>query len=132
MFYGKDNNPFINEATSVRIKLMSEHEPKPDVKIILGNPANRPIKKGQVWRHKEGPTYRVDKIAKEALDATFYESDGVLARLVTYTQLEDGEKYPAGTEWTRPDVIFVGGTEVNGQPILNFNLEQDVDDSAGN
>jgi len=55
-----------------------------------------------------------------------------LARTVRYTQLEDGENFPAGTVWKRPDIIFVGGVMANGQVEINFTLEQDVDDSPGN
>ena len=111
---------------------MGEHEPHPKKDIVLGNPAERPIKEGQIWRHIDGPTYRVDEIDKEPRDTTFYESHGVLARTVRYTQLEDGENFPAGTVWKRPDIIFVGGVMANGQVEINFTLEQDVDDSPGN
>ena len=107
-----------------------EYEPHPQREIVLADPNERPIKKNQIWRHVDGPTYRIDDIDKEPRDTTFYESHGVLARTVTYTQLEQGEVFPPGTVWKKPDVVFVGGVKVNGELVQNFTLEQDVDDSA--
>jgi hypothetical protein len=53
---------------------------------------------GEIFRHQEGLRYRIIGMV---LSAEGYEADGILAPMVLYEQLEQGEKCPAGTQYVR-------------------------------
>ncbi|HEU5004474.1 MAG TPA: hypothetical protein VFT49_00075 [Candidatus Saccharimonadales bacterium] len=112
---------------------MNEHEREsaPEYPLIPGNPTERPIKQGQIWRHKDGGAYSIDEVDEEPHDTTLYEAFGILGRTVHYTQLDQGS-FPPGYKWEKNDHAFVGKVMINGQEVEIFTLEQDVDDSAGN
>lgn len=111
---------------------MSEQEPQPEIRLIPGDPTDRPVREGQIWRHKDGGAYRVDNVEEEPHDTTLYELYGIVGRTVSYTQLERGPKFPAGWPWKKNDHAFVGKVSINGQEVEIFTLEQDTDDSTGN
>lgn len=111
---------------------MTEQEPKPKRELIPGDPTERPIKIGQIWRHVDGGTYRIDNVDKDPHDTTLYESYGILGRTVHYTQLEQGG-YPPGYTWEKNDHAFAGRVPSDNDELVEiFVLEQDVDDGAGN
>ena len=56
------------------------------------------IEIGSMWRHPDRTTYRVDSLR---LDATDYETTGILSPAVGYTQLETGKKKQAGQWYSR-------------------------------
>lgn len=78
---------------------------------------------GRTYRHCHGLRYRVDSVG---LNTTGYERGAqILARFVTYTQLEDG-KFPAGTVWVREEQDFLGKTSLkNGQLVNTFELAEE-------
>ncbi|MDD3302183.1 MAG: hypothetical protein PHN31_01380 [Candidatus Gracilibacteria bacterium] len=74
---------------------------------------------GGEYKHIYGGRYRVDDIK---LDATGYEEKGEVGYTVCYTQLENGEKFPAGTKWHRLLQDFLGYVKIEGEIKKKFEL----------
>ncbi len=75
---------------------------------------------GGTYDHFEGTSYRVDAVVTRAED---YERTHQLSEDVIYTQLNDGEVNPAGTQYTRSKTQFLFGTvEVEGNEVPIFTL----------
>ena len=63
---------------------------------------------GEIYKHVEGLTYRVDELIS---DATGYEESGKVSQSVLYTQLDAGS-YPVGTKWVRDSQDFFDNFEL--------------------
>lgn len=66
----------------------------------------REVIKGAIYKHTAGGTlYRIDEVRPNNVED--YEKTGKIGRTVEYTQLADGPKKPAGTQWTRSERNFL-------------------------
>ena len=76
------------------------------------------IKTGTTYLHvPSGKRYRVIDLLP---DATGYEKTHEVGESVRYEQLDDGEKFPAGTIWVRRVEDFLGKTIVDGREVNIF------------
>jgi hypothetical protein len=81
-------------------------------------PRPREVKLDTEYTHTpSGGRYRTIELLP---DATGYESTGKVGESVRYTQLDKGEKYPAGTVWVRSTKDFLGTTTVEGREVPIF------------
>ena len=82
------------------------------------SPDSPKINFGDVFKHLHGTTYEVDALVARAEGN---EETGSLGLDVVYTQLDDGEVNPAGTQYTRSIEEFLYGmAEQNGEFVPIF------------
>ncbi len=77
-----------------------------------------------IWgKYKHFPDWGIYRVDNVKLDATGYEETWKIWKTVLYTQLTDGEKYLAWTEWTRKLEDFVNGVvKINWEVKDKFEL----------